>query len=330
VEVTTIETRIASYGGTVRFQFPIALWGLAAVGLLATLVALVERRRRRVAAGFAMPQTVPFAVPRPLGWRGVGPTAGLLVAVTALVVAAARPFATLEVPVERATVLLVVDVSNSMLEDDVNPTRLGAARAAARSFIDRLPPTFKVGAVAFADAARVLASPTEDREAVLRPLEQIRTTQGTVIGDGLDRALDVLERDRRRASGEPATVVVLSDGRDTGSRVSPVEAAARAGAAGIPVHVVALGDADATTASASDEGPRPPDIRTLSAIADGAGGKAFTAATEETLTAIYEALATRLSVERRSVDLTAGFVSVATVIAIVAAAASLLWIRRIP
>jgi Ca-activated chloride channel family protein len=193
--------------------------------------------------------------------------------------------------------------------------------------MERLTPTFRVGAVVLSGGARVLASPTEDREAVLRPLEEIDTSQGTFIGDGVDRAMDVLERDARRFSRAPATIVLLSDGRDTGSVVPPAEAAARAHAAGVPVHTIALGQAgDAATVDA----PRPADREALAALATAAGGEAFTAATDDTLTSIYDSLASRLSVERRPMELTVHFTAAGAILALIAAAASLAWLRRLP
>ncbi len=309
------------------FTFPVALAGLVVVALVAIVVVVLEMRRRRVAKAYAMPATLAFAVPRRLRWRRSLPTALLLLAVAILVLASARPHAEAVVPVPRATVVLVVDVSNSMNADDVEPTRLGAAQAAAAAFLDRLPPTFRVGAVVFSGAATVVAAPTEDREAVLRPLLELETSQGTLIGDAVDRAMDVLDRDARRSREAPATVVLLSDGRDTGSIVPPAEAAARAHAAGVPVHTIALGEAGDATSSGA---PRPADREGLAALARAAGGEAFTAATDDTLASIYDGLASRLSVERRPVELTVLFTAAGTLLALVAAAASLLWLRRVP
>jgi Ca-activated chloride channel family protein len=184
-----------------------------------------------------------------------------------------------------------------------------------------------VGAVVFSGSARIAAAPTEDREAVLMALGDADTSQGTFIGDGLDRALDVLDRDARRIGTAPATIVLLSDGRDTGSRVAPQDAAARARASGVPVHTVALGEPGGTTASGA---PRPVDRATLAAIAEAAGGSSFTAATDEALTSIYESLASRLAVERRSTELTVFFSAAGAVLALVAALGSIAWQRRVP
>jgi Ca-activated chloride channel homolog len=307
-----------------RFAFPVAFVGLVLLGALAVAYLALERRRRRAARAFAAPETTPFVAPRPLSWRRHLPPLLLAAALAFLVVAAARPQAVMSRDVELATVMLVVDVSNSMNATDVAPSRLGAAHEAVRTFLEEIPPRFRVGAVAFADRAELIAPPTTDRDAVIGALEATDTSQGTLIGDGLARALKALEADWRREGESPGAVLLVSDGRDTGSRVPPDLAAARAAYAGVPVYSVAIGD----VAAAPTTGPRPPDVELLRRIAADAGGGSFLAPTADELRQVYRDLGSRLTTEEAMQDVSVLFVAVAIGLALAAAAASLVWTRR--
>jgi Ca-activated chloride channel family protein len=150
----------------VSFDWPIALAGLA---LLPILVALyLDRDRRRVASqsAFGNPDLIPNVVDRSPGRLRYLPPLTLLVALVFLIVGVARPHATVRVPREEATIILAIDVSRSMKAKDVQPTRLDAARVAAKTFLDQVPEKFRVGVVSFATRAAVGVAPTEDRKLV--------------------------------------------------------------------------------------------------------------------------------------------------------------------
>ena len=146
------------------FGWPLALVGLVLVPLLAGLYVWHDRRRDRVAARFGNPALMPNVVDRQPGKLRFVPLVVLLVALAAMVVGVARPHATLDVAREEATVVLALDVSRSMKADDVEPTRLDAARNAAKQFMDDVPDKFRIGIVSFATRAVVALPPTEDRE----------------------------------------------------------------------------------------------------------------------------------------------------------------------
>jgi Ca-activated chloride channel family protein len=167
------------------FAAPLFLLGLLLVPVAAWAYAAHVRRRRTAASAFANPDLLPAVAPmRPAGgatrrsrctpWRP-----------PALLVALARPQTTVAVPVEQATVMLVTDVSGSMLSRDVRPDRLTAARSAADSMIERLPEKVRAGLVAFNQRAQIVQSPTIDHAVVRQRILGLRSSGGTATGDGI-------------------------------------------------------------------------------------------------------------------------------------------------
>ncbi|MEX1263048.1 MAG: VWA domain-containing protein [Actinomycetota bacterium] len=187
-----------------------------------------------------------------------------------------------------ATVVLAIDVSDSMLATDVVPDRFTAAKAAATSFLAEVPAGFRVGVVTFAGAAATAVQPGEDRAAAADTIDGLTASHGTVIGDGLAEALDMVAAERTTDADLPAAVVLLSDGADTGSVVAPDDAAARAREMAVPVFTVAIvGDTD-------KEGG---DTTLLQSIATDSGGALSTAASAGELSQVYDRLGARLSSE---------------------------------
>lgn len=218
------------------------------------------------------------------------------------------------------TVVLTMDVSESMGRTDVDPSRLEAAKAAARSFLEKLPPELKVGLVTFAAEAEILVPPTANRTELLDALNALPRGEGTVIGDGLAASVDTLEDEWEQSGKTPAAVVLLSDGRDTGSVVAPLDAAERAAEAEVKVHTVVLGQALATEGGGANAG-------LLKQIADATGGSAFTADTAGGLIDVYDALQTQISTELGISDYGALFVGIAAFFAIAATIAVLVSLR---
>jgi Ca-activated chloride channel family protein len=216
-------------------------------------------------------------------WRKILPILPLLAAVGCLVLA----FTGFSFNVQETspTIVLVMDVSDSMDASDVAPNRLAAAEAAANAFLDQLPPDFRVGLATFAGEARLAVAPTQARSEVVNALGALTTSRGTVIGDGLSVALDTIEEVRE---GGDAVAVLLSDGRDTGSAVPPREAAERASELGVPVFTILLGQV-------TDEG-RGANLEAMEEIATTSGGESFTAETANELTSRFENLGSELNV----------------------------------
>ena len=221
---------------------------------------LLARRRQRYPVRFTNLEVLGDVAPRHPVWRTHLPAALLGLALVALAIAVARPELRRLAPVERATVILVVDRSRSMEAQDVRPSRLAAAKAAAAAFLERVPRRLQVGIVTFSGDVTVVASPTSDHERLERSVATIGTRWtgygGTAIGDALARAVE-LGRDAMRERGlaavgsSPApanvegavTILFLSDGRQNRGILPPAEGARLAAEAGIPVYTVALGTA---------------------------------------------------------------------------------------
>jgi Ca-activated chloride channel family protein len=218
------------------------------------------------------------------------------------------------------TVILTMDVSESMSRTDVVPSRLEAAKAAARSFLDALPPELQVGLVTFANEATVVIPPTASRSEVRAALDALPRGEGTVIGDGLDASVQALEAVWEASGSTPAAIVILSDGHDTGSIVPPMDAATHAAEAGVKVHTVVLGQALTTEGAAAN-------AELLRQVADATGGSAFTADTAGGLVDVYDAIQTQISTELGISDYGALFVGIAAAFAIAATIAVLFALR---
>jgi Ca-activated chloride channel homolog len=256
-----------------------------------------KKRQVKKRSGFQQP---------PLWLRKV-PVILLIAAVASLVVALAQ----FRVAKSQATpvIVLVIDASNSMDAKDVQPNRLAAAESAAQGFLEKLPPDFAVALVSFADQPEELSSPTTDHALVSQRLTDLPRGQGTVIGDGLNTALDEIES--VSSGGDPAAIVLLSDGNDTGSKVSPDDAASRAASLEVPVYTVILGQAGSGGGAA--------DAELLTRIAQTTGATAATAETAGQLSSVYDSLGAQLSSQLKISSSAQLFVFLAIALAIAAA-----------
>jgi Ca-activated chloride channel family protein len=323
------------------FAWPLALLGLGVVALALLAYLVSQRRRRRYVARFTnldLLENVVAAAPR---WRRHVPAALVLLALSALVVGLARPQVAVAVPREEATVILTMDSSGSMLATDVSPTRMVAAREAASSFVENLPDGFRVGVVSFSDQADIVVPPTADREEALRGLSTLEADNGTALGDAIARSVDLgvssLDEELAEAAeGEsPVVVLLLSDGANTTGDFEPLEAAAKAEEAGVPVYTVALGT-DAGTVDVPDAfgGVQtirvPPDPETLSRVAEQTGGTFFEAADSDALQGVYDEIGSQVGVEEEQRELTVAFTGAGAVLLLLGGALSTLWFGRLP
>ncbi len=266
------------------FAAPLVLLALVAVPLLALWYLLMQRNRRAAAAAFAAPRMQPAVAPRRPGWRRHLPMAVFLLAVAALIVAAARPQRTEAVPVERASIVLLTDVSGSMLATDVEPNRLIAAKRAARRFVDRVPEKVNVGVIAFSTSATVLQSPTRDRLDVENAIDRLTVSGTTATGDAIRTALSVL----KHAAGRERQTAAVGDRADLRRQVGPRRrpdrpSPARRRDSRIPIYTVAFGT-DAGTITTDGPGGEervervPPDPAALAQIAEVTGAQTYSRA----------------------------------------------------
>ena len=318
------------------FTWPIALVGLLLIPLLWGAHRWGERRRTAAQARFGNPDLLPNVVDRAPGrWRSL-PIVLLLLALGAMIVGVARPHATVSVPREEATIVLAIDVSRSMKATDVEPTRLDAARTAAKDFLVMVPEKFRVGVVSFATRAAVGVAPTEDRALVEAALDSLVTGEGTAIGDAVALSLQVGRPQAETAEPPPPRAVVLiSDGARDGGRLEPGQAARMAKEGGVPVYSVLVGTPDGVVEETLTGGLRriirvPPSPQTLEEISAISGGELFAASDSAELSRVYEDLGSRLGSRDESREITDVFAGVAVAILLVAGVISMLLFRRVP
>jgi Ca-activated chloride channel homolog len=326
------------------FTWPLVL---AALALLPILVAVyIDRDRRRVAsqAEFGNPELLPNVVDKEPGRLRYLPPVILLVALVFMIVGVARPHATVNVPREEATIVLAMDTSRSMKANDVEPTRLDAARVAAKTFLDEVPEKFRVGVVSFATRAVVGVAPTEDRELVNTALDTLTPGEGTAIGDAVALSLRVgrpqpaegaAPQDAQEEVEEPPrAIVLLSDGARDGGAVDPAEAAKQAKERGVPVYSVLVGTPDGVVEEELTGGFRriirvPPNAETLEQVAVASGGEFFSALDAEGLSTVYEDLGSRLGTREEEREITDWFAGIAAALLLVAATISVLLFKRV-
>jgi Ca-activated chloride channel family protein len=313
------------------FAAPVYLLAALAIPAVAALYAIARSRRRRLAVRF--PGTSVFALvaggqPR---LRRLVPPVLLAAAAAALAVAFARPEATVAVPVEKASVMLVTDESGSMAATDVSPSRLSAAQSAAKTFLDRVPHQLLVGFVAFSSQTNAVVEPTLDHAEVQTALDSLRADGATATGDALNAALDRLAA-RRGKDGKraPAAVVLLSDGtRTEGS--DPLDAARRAKQLGIPVSTVALGTDSGTVPGPMGEPIAvPPDPATLREISRITGGTFTEADNAGELEGVYKKLGSKIGTKRVKREVSSMFATGGLALLMAGLGTGLRWRARLP
>jgi Ca-activated chloride channel homolog len=276
------------------FASPIGLLCLAGVPLAILLHVSAQRRRRRYPVRFPALATLAAVAPPEPPWRRHLPAALATLAVAALALSLARPQRTIAVPVERASVVLVTDVSRSMSATDVSPTRLEAARRAAENFLEQVPDELRVGLVSYSDGAQTLQTPTTDRDVLAQALETLQPMSGTATGAGLQTALDDLKiRGGASARRPPAAIVLLSDGSATDGDAQ-FQVAAEARRLRVPIYTVALGTPEGTITLQGQLLRVPPDPAALRRIASTSGGEAFRAEDADELDAVYDRLGSQI------------------------------------
>jgi Ca-activated chloride channel homolog len=330
---------------------PIALWGLLLVPALIAAYLLAQRRRARYAVRFTNTDLLASLVTEMPRWRRHLPPLLFLLATAALLISLARPEASVLVPKEQATVVLVMDVSRSMLARDVEPSRMEAAKAAAKSFVDKVPDEFKLGVVSFSATAQPITLPTSDRRLVIAGLDSLQPIGSTAIGEGIREGLSLARQSAdaappqappapnqpegsTRPDGEPPAVILLiSDGKNE-QGVAPEVAAQEARQDGIPVFTVALGTPDGVLLEERrgivSARPVPPDELTLAQIANTTNGRFFRAPSSSDLQAVYDELGSRIGFEREQRDITPLFSAAGVILLIAGGLLSLRWFNRLP
>jgi Ca-activated chloride channel family protein len=299
-------------------------------------LAIRAARKRRGRHAIRMPAvaTLRAVVAAQPSYRRWLPAALLGATVVLMAIALSRPEVTVSKPVERATVMLVTDASGSMNATDVQPTRIDAARGAAKRFLDGVPAQTRVGLVGYSSSPSTVQEPTTDRTVVRSALDGLQANGGTATGDALSVAVDAVEAegDPAKDAGDkpPGAILLLSDGASDPATTDPLEVAQRAKEAGIPIYTVALGTADGTVPNGlGGTQPVPPDPETMRQIAQISGGQSFNVDDADRLDDIYQQVGARVATEAEQREITAAFAAGALVLLVVGVGLGLRWRGRV-
>ena len=315
------------------FSAPAWLGLLAAVAALVAGYWWVQRRGRRYLLRFANLAVLEQVAPRRPGWPRHIPAALLILALTLLTISLAGPTANAQVPRDRASVLLVVDVSLSMNCTDVAPTRLAAAQDAALSFVRSLPPRINLGVESFAASATVLVSPTTDRDLAVRAIQTLKLDQGTATGDALAAALSAIDVVNQLIPGgqgpPPARIVLMSDGKQNGGR-DEFAVARQAGAAHIPISTISFGTPYGVVDIDGEQDPVPVDDASLARVAQLSGGQFYPAESNQEIHQVYDTLAHQIGYQTIRRDASKPWLALGTLACLAAASTALTLTQRLP
>ncbi|MBX3057873.1 MAG: VWA domain-containing protein [Anaerolineae bacterium] len=316
---------------------PLVVWGY---------VRLLKRRQRAVVALGPLGVTQNNAGAN-LQWRRHLPALFFLIGLTLLFFSLARPEMILELPRVEGTVILAFDVSNSMAATDLEPTRMEAAKAAARTFVENQPDTVQIGVVAFSNGGLVVQPPTDDQTAVLDTINRLTPQGATSLGQGIFTALNAIAGEAialdidldalEEGSTLPdigyypsAVVLLLTDGENT-SNPDPFEVAQLAAAAGVRIYPVGIGRPEGTVLSLEGFNVLTRlDETALQQIASTTNGAYYHAADAESLQEIYQNVDLQLAIRGDMMEVTAVFAGLSALFFLIGAALSLLWFGRMP
>lgn len=314
------------------------LFLLVVAGLLGVYLAMLFTRRRQVLrfANFdVLTQVAPSRAGR---WRHL-PTILLVSALVMLTTAMAGPTSEVRIPLNRAVVMLVIDISESMASTDVAPTRLAAAQQAGKKFADELTPAINLGLVAFAANAALLVSPTTDRSAVKSAIDRLQPAPKTATGEGLFTAMQAIATVGSVLGGgdgpPPARIVLLSDGAenvplDPNAPQGAFTAARAAKSAGVLISTISFGTPYGTVDYNGSTIPVPVDDQTLNKICQITGGEAFHADSLDSLNSVYSTLQKQIGYETVRGDASAAWIMLGTLAFAGSLLSGLLLNRRLP
>jgi len=341
------------------FIWPVMLLFLLLIPLCVGLYIRLQRQRRRLAARYGSLGLVQASAGRPLGLRRHIPPALFLVGLTILLTALARPQAVVSLPREEGTVILAFDVSGSMAADDLKPTRIEAAKAAAQDFVQRQPPSVQIGVVAFSDNGFTVQAPTNDQGAILASINRLTPQRGTSVGQGILASLKTIAAGTERGpqgetNGEPpslsnltpvptptptpvpkgtytsAVIVLLTDGENN-ERPDPLAVAQTAADRGVRIYTVGIGSATGTTLHINGFTVHTElDEVMLQRISQLTEGAYYNAENQQDLRAIYENLDPQLVIKPQKMEVTSIFAGASILVLLIGGTCSLLWFSRLP
>ena len=303
------------------------------------LYIVVQLARQRRLLRFANMELLESVAPkRPTRWRHL-PAILLVAALLLLTVAMAGPTHDVRIPRNRAVVMLVIDVSQSMRATDISPSRLAAAQQAAKQFADQLTPGINLGLIAYAGTATVLVSPTTNRDATKAAIDKLALADRTATGEGIFTALQAIATVGAVIGGgdtpPPARIVLMSDGKETvpsnpDNPKGAFTAARTAKDQGVPISTVSFGTPYGYVEINDQRQPVPVDDQTLKRMAELSGGSAYNASSLEQLTEVFTSLQQQIGYETIKGDASMGWLRLGALVLAVAALSALLINRRLP
>ena len=304
----------------ISFIQPGRLWMMSVIPVLLLAYWLLMRRTSTRTRKFGIDK-LERVLPKQASWKRHIAVVAAVISLAALIVAWAQPRDQVDVPRERATIVLAIDVSRSMEAQDVSPNRLDAAKSAAQGFVDLLPNGFNVSLVAFAGTSSIIVPPTTDRGLVNRAIQNLQLAPSTAIGEGIYSSLDAMALappdPKKPNDPTPGAIVLLSDGYTNIGRPS-AQAARDSKKAGFPIYTIAYGTRDGYVISQGRREPVPVNPQELAAVARESGGQAYTAGSNTELSDVYKNIALSVGYEKADREVTEFYTGIALVFAVIA------------
>jgi Ca-activated chloride channel family protein len=308
------------------------------LGLIGLYIVVQLARHRRILRFANMELLESVAPTRPSRWRHL-PAILLVTSLVLFTVAMAGPTHDVRIPRNRAVVMLVIDVSQSMRATDVSPSRMAAAQEAAKQFADQLTPGINLGLISYAGTATVLVSPTTNREATKAAIDKLQLADRTATGEGIFTALQAIATVGAVIGGgdepPPARVVLMSDGKETvpsnpDNPKGAYTAARTAKDQGVPISTVSFGTPYGFVEINEQRQPVPVDDEMLRKIAELSGGDPYTASSLEQLKGVFTNLQEQIGYETIKGDASVGWLRLGALVLALAALAALMINRRLP
>jgi Ca-activated chloride channel family protein len=328
----------------VTFETPGALLLLLLVPILVAGYVWMARRRAADERELGTMSATTSRAGKPLGWRRHVVPVLFLIGVVVLVVGLARPHATIDLPRREGTVVLAFDVSSSMKAKDLAPTRMAAAKKAARAFVADQPSSIRIGVVAFSDAGYVVQPPTRSKRDVLDAISRLSPRGGTALGRGIltslgavaGKPLQIDQAALEEGARQPdvrflgsAAIILLSDGDNTAS-LDPRALAPVAAQAGVRINAIGIGSPGGAVVDIDGyQVATQLDAGLLRDVARGSGGTYFAASDAGTLQRVYGSIDLKLTVAGHNTEITAIFAGVGLLLFLVAAGCSMRWHGRV-
>jgi Ca-activated chloride channel family protein len=304
------------------FGSPDRLLILLVIPLLIVAYIIAMHRKNRRGMRFTNTSMLDVVVPKQSQWRRHVAVALSLLSLITLTAAFAQPKTQVDVPRERATIVVVIDASLSMEAIDVQPSRLAAAKQAAVAFVDSLPEKYNVAVVSMSGNPNILVPPTLAHNTVENAINTITLQESTAIGESIITAMRALEQAPKDPANPdaiaPGAIVMLSDGTNTAGR-APQQAAAEARAAKVPIYTIAYGTENGYVDLDGKREPVPVDHELMRQIAEASGGQYFSAATPDQLKTVYANIGSEVGYEKADREVTARFAGYGLAFAVLAA-----------